>query len=102
MIEDLILSLHGHRHQPHHLAARRWATANTLSHSCIPPVASCEMDDYKHEKEVFVSGMTGSSVGHINLISVAALVRGSCRRRPPQVLIAYSEGVGDTLCRRPD
>lgn len=32
-------------------------------------------DDYKSSKEAFVSGMTGSSVTHINLISLAALVR---------------------------
>lgn len=31
------------------------------------------MDNYKQEKEAFVSGMTGSSVGHINLVSLAAL-----------------------------
>lgn len=36
------------------------------------------MDDYKTQKEAFVSGMTGSTVGHINLLSCAALVR-----RPP-------------------
>lgn len=58
------------------------------------------MDNYKHEKEAFVSGMTGSSVGHINLVSLAALVRGPRRRRPPRVLIAYSEGVSGTLCGR--
>lgn len=33
-------------------------------------------EDYKTSKEAFVSGMTGSSVGHINLISLVALVRG--------------------------
>ncbi|KZT26017.1 GWT1-domain-containing protein, partial [Neolentinus lepideus HHB14362 ss-1] len=31
------------------------------------------MSDYKVSKEAFVSGMTGSSVGHINLVSAAAL-----------------------------
>ncbi|KAF5310303.1 hypothetical protein D9611_012038 [Ephemerocybe angulata] len=31
------------------------------------------MANYKQEKEAFVSGMTGSSIGHINLISLAAL-----------------------------
>ncbi|TFK52782.1 GWT1-domain-containing protein [Heliocybe sulcata] len=31
------------------------------------------MTDYKASKEAFVSGMTGSSVGHINLVSSAAL-----------------------------
>lgn len=30
--------------------------------------------DYKTEKEAFVSGMTGSSVGHVNMVSLAALV----------------------------
>jgi phosphatidylinositol glycan class W len=33
------------------------------------------MDDYKSSKEAFVSGMTGSSVSHINMISMVALVR---------------------------
>lgn len=31
--------------------------------------------DYKSSKEAFVSGMTGSSVIHINMISAVALVR---------------------------
>ncbi|KIM82775.1 hypothetical protein PILCRDRAFT_820061 [Piloderma croceum F 1598] len=31
------------------------------------------MDDYKSSKEAFVSGMTGSSVSHINMISMVAL-----------------------------
>ncbi|KAI9068191.1 hypothetical protein FKP32DRAFT_1562231 [Trametes sanguinea] len=31
-------------------------------------------DDYKASKEAFVSGMTGSSIGHINMVSLAALV----------------------------
>ncbi|KAL7284819.1 hypothetical protein ACG7TL_002129 [Trametes sanguinea] len=31
-------------------------------------------DDYKASKEAFVSGMTGSSIGHINKVSLAALV----------------------------
>ncbi|KAI0672091.1 GWT1-domain-containing protein [Trametes maxima] len=30
-------------------------------------------DDYKASKEAFVSGMTGSSIGHINLVSLASL-----------------------------
>lgn len=33
------------------------------------------MDDYKSSKEAFVSGMTGSNVLHINMISLVALVR---------------------------
>lgn len=56
------------------------------------------MDNYKHEKEAFVSGMTGSSIGHINAISIAALVRGHRRQRLSRVLIAYSEGVSIALC----
>lgn len=32
------------------------------------------MGDYKTSKEAFVSGMTGSSIGHINMLSLAALV----------------------------
>ncbi|RPD60688.1 hypothetical protein L227DRAFT_623446 [Lentinus tigrinus ALCF2SS1-6] len=31
-------------------------------------------DSYKASKEAFVSGMTGSSIGHINLVSFASLV----------------------------
>ncbi|EMD36738.1 hypothetical protein CERSUDRAFT_83761 [Gelatoporia subvermispora B] len=31
------------------------------------------MSDYKASKEAFVSGMTGSSIGHINMVSFAAL-----------------------------
>lgn len=30
--------------------------------------------DYKADKEAFVSGATGSSVGHVNMVSVVALV----------------------------
>jgi phosphatidylinositol glycan class W len=32
-------------------------------------------DVYKQAKEDFVSGMTGSSITHVNLISLVALVR---------------------------
>lgn len=32
-------------------------------------------DVYKQAKEDFVSGMTGSSIIHVNLISLVALVR---------------------------
>ena len=32
-------------------------------------------DNYKASKEAFVSGMTGSSIGHINMLSFASLVR---------------------------
>ena len=39
--------------------------------------AECTMnDDYKASKEAFVSGMTGSSVGHINMVSLVSLVSG--------------------------
>ncbi|KAI0324103.1 hypothetical protein GY45DRAFT_1439298 [Cubamyces sp. BRFM 1775] len=31
-------------------------------------------NDYKTSKEAFVSGMTGSSVGHINMVSLSALI----------------------------
>ncbi|KAH9848063.1 GWT1-domain-containing protein [Lenzites betulinus] len=31
-------------------------------------------DDYKTSKEAFVSGMTGSSIGHINMVSLASLI----------------------------
>ena len=33
------------------------------------------MEDYKASKEAFVSGMTGSSIGHVNMVSLVALVR---------------------------
>ncbi|GJE93137.1 GWT1-domain-containing protein [Phanerochaete sordida] len=55
--------------------------------------------DYKTEKEAFVSGMTGSSVGHVNMLSLAALVsialHSALRTRlPPQktanFLVEYS------------
>jgi len=32
-------------------------------------------DGYKEAKEAFVSGMTGSSIKHVNVLSLAALVR---------------------------
>ena len=32
------------------------------------------MMDYKASKEAYVSGMTGSSIGHINMISLVSLV----------------------------
>jgi hypothetical protein len=32
-------------------------------------------DDYKYAKEAFVSDTTGSSIGHINGVSLTALVR---------------------------
>ena len=41
------------------------------------PVLSLDLnmhDTYKSAKEAFVSNMSGSSVGHINLLSLAALV----------------------------
>ena len=36
-------------------------------------------EGYKTSKEAFVSGMTGSSITHVNLVSLVALVR------PPNV-----------------
>ena len=33
------------------------------------------MTDYKASKEAFVSGTTGSSIGHVNMILVLELVR---------------------------
>jgi hypothetical protein len=38
--------------------------------------------DYKHAKEAFVSDMTGSSIGHINALSLVALVRPTSNHRP--------------------
>ena len=37
--------------------------------------------DYKASKEAFVTGMTGSSIGHVNMVSLASLV--SNTRIPP-------------------
>ena len=31
-------------------------------------------DDYKVSKEAFVSGMTGSSIGHVNMVFLVGLV----------------------------
>ncbi|KAF5389291.1 hypothetical protein D9757_003397 [Collybiopsis confluens] len=43
----------------------------------LPNLDMLHLDmDYKTEKEAFVTGMTGSTVGHINLISCVAPVRG--------------------------
>lgn len=39
-----------------------------------PRTKMAESVDYKTSKEAFVSGMTGSSVGHVNMVSLAALV----------------------------
>ncbi|CCM00862.1 uncharacterized protein FIBRA_02908 [Fibroporia radiculosa] len=45
-------------------------------------------DDYKTSKEAFVSGMTGSSIGHVNMVSLAALssmaLHSALRTRLPQ------------------
>ncbi len=50
----------------------------------LSPLALTTMSSaYKKQKEEFVSGMTGSTVTHINLVSCAALVR-----RSPTVLTA--------------
>ena len=37
-------------------------------------VLTVHKDDYKHSKEAFVSGMTGSTVAHVNMIALVALV----------------------------
>ena len=37
-------------------------------------VLTVHKDDYKHSKEAFVAGMTGSTVYHVNMIALAALV----------------------------
>jgi hypothetical protein len=41
-------------------------------------VLASHQDDYKYSKESFVTGMTGSTVLHINLISLVALVCRVC------------------------
>jgi hypothetical protein len=47
-------------------------TADQVSPSMV---STGHRDDYKHSKEAFVSGMTGSTVSHINVIALVALVR---------------------------
>jgi hypothetical protein len=37
-------------------------------------VLTVHKDDYKHSKEAFVAGMTGSTVTHVNMIALVALV----------------------------
>ena len=37
-------------------------------------VLTVHKDDYKHSKEAFVAGMTGSTVYHVNMIAFVALV----------------------------
>ena len=46
-------------------------TADQVSPSMV---STGHKDDYKHSKEAFVSGMTGSTVSHINVIALVALV----------------------------
>ena len=41
--------------------------------------------DYKHSKEAFVSGITGSTASHVNIISLVALV---CPVFSPQNVLA--------------
>ncbi len=36
--------------------------------------STAHRDDYKHSKEAFVSGMTGSTVSHVNMITLIVLV----------------------------
>lgn len=45
-------------------------------------------DNYKASKEAFVSGMTGSSIGHINMVSLAALVSNGSNMSPRPQLTA--------------
>lgn len=45
-------------------------------------------DNYKASKEAFVAGMTGSSIGHINMISLAALVSNGSNVSPKPQLTA--------------
>ena len=46
-----------------------------VSHSTVGGMSN----DYKAAKEAFVSGMTGSSILHVNLVSLVALVRQSAQ-----------------------
>lgn len=52
-------------------------------------VLTVHKDDYKHSKEAFISGMTGSTVSHVNMIALVALasiaLHSAIRSRsPPQ------------------
>lgn len=49
----------------------RRTTAQQVSLSMVLTV---HKNDYKHSKEAFVSGMTGSTVAHVNMIALVALV----------------------------
>ena len=57
-------------------------------------------DDYKSSKESFVSGMTGSTVLHVNMISFVALV---CvpHIRSPHFCLAYTEISPQVIYRTP-
>jgi hypothetical protein len=53
---------------------RRKTRARRVAHSsCLLPPPTMD-DDYKRAKEAFVSDTTGSSMGHINTITFAAIV----------------------------
>ena len=63
------------------------------SHSTVGGMSN----DYKAAKEAFVSGMTGSSIMHVNLVSLVALVRQSAQRASKSYLTFYSVVLGITL-----
>ena len=55
---------------------------------------------YKTGKEAFVSGMTGSSITHINLVSLVALVRPS--NASADYISLFRTGLCLPLCRNPN
>ena len=61
-------------------------------------VLASHQDDYKYSKESFVTGMTGSTVLHINLISFVALV---CRVCTLHIFLLLTEVYPQVVHRTP-
>ena len=59
------------------LGLSTWYTSfsTTTTLSVLPLDAMSQYADYKASKEAFVSGMTGSSILHVNIVSSVAFVR---------------------------
>lgn len=67
------------RKRPEHVMEVAGTKGAQLFHTCVsltrPISHPMQGNSYKDEKEAFVSGMTGSTVSHINLLSSVVLVR---------------------------
>ena len=59
-------------------------------------------EGYKTDKEAFVSGMTGSSITHINLVSLVALVRPPNAFQITYHIALLRTGLCLPLCRYPN